>query len=88
MLTIGSVIPVFPKVRCKMGPVGVCVELASKSSVRPNSVAAPANTIGFTMNSRRFHSVRLFMTWLLRWCCVRRVFLAGAGSWQALRRLP
>src|ERR1035441_3626257 len=87
MLTIGSVIPVFPSVRCKTGPFAVgLTRLASSRSVCPNTVAAPAHTIGFTMNSRRFHSCRLFMTLLLKWRCAFCQFLAGAGSWQTLRR--
>src|SRR5208283_1033759 len=87
MLTTGNVIPVLPSVRCRIGPFAVWLAgLASNRSVWANTVAAPAHTIGFTMNSRRFHSRSFFMTLLLRSCSTFADFWP-VNLWQALRRL-
>src|SRR5580765_3253021 len=56
ILTTGKVIPVFPSVRCRIGPALSIVD-ARSTSVFPITLAAPAHRIGFTMNSRRFHSL-------------------------------
>src|ERR1019366_10109084 len=66
MLTTGKDSPVFPSVRCTTGGTEVSgLGLASSKSVRASTLAVPAQRIGFTMNSRRFHFPWLFMAQLL-----------------------
>src|SRR4051812_28913696 len=55
MLTTGMVNPVLPSVRWMSGPESLA-SFVSKS-VFPRTLAVPANMIGFTMNSLRFHSI-------------------------------